>query len=69
MAGIEICVVRKFLDPHWEKLDIRFNYRAYTRLHGFKYTFSKKFWGEAHRAPSFRASQLIHPHNMLIPHQ
>ena len=30
----------------------RFSLQLYTNMHGFKYEFSKFFWGGAHRAPS-----------------
>ena len=30
----------------------RFSLQLYTKMHGFKYEFSKFFWGGAHRAPS-----------------
>ena len=32
--------------------EVRFLLQLYSRLHGFKYEFSKVFWGGAHRSPS-----------------
>ena len=45
----------KFLDPLGENLTgrkFRFSLQLYSKMHGFKYEFSKFFWGGAHRAPS-----------------
>ena len=48
LAGIEVCMVCKFLDlPLGE---VRFSLQLYTRLHGFKYEFSK-FSGEGLTEP------------------
>ena len=52
-SGTEIWfapVFVKFQDPPLGNK--RFLLQIYTRMHGFKYEFSKIFWGGAHRAPS-----------------
>ena len=67
----------KFLDPLGENLDFRVNYR-YSKMHDFKYEFSKFFWGgppraSSHASPSIlgrfgssvRAAPSIHTSNMF----
>ena len=46
LAGIEIwSYMPIFLDPLG---NYRFSLQLYTRMHGFKYKFSKNFWRGAH---------------------